>query len=127
MRFYGEVAAEVKVIDMARPPKCRVVDQEPAVTYYKPRGIPLRKLEEITLTVEGLEAIRLSDIHGLDQDEAARRMGISRQTFGRILANARRIVATAVVNGLGLRIEGGNYVLAKEMEDRVRHQEDMKK
>ncbi len=103
---------------MARPPKCRVVDQEPAVTYYKPRGIPLRKLEEITLTVEGLEAIRLSDIHGLDQDEAARRMGISRQTFGRILANARRIVATAVVNGLGLRIEGGNYVLAKEIEER---------
>ncbi len=97
---------------MARPPKCRIVDREPAVTYFKPRGVPLRELDEVTLTVEGAEALRLSEIEGLDQDSAAERMGISRQTFGRILAEARRTVATAVVEGLGLRIEGGNYKLA---------------
>ncbi len=101
---------------MARPPKCRIVDQEPAVTYFKPRGIPLRKLDEVTLTVEGLEAIRLSDVDGLDQDAAAKRMGISRQTFGRILAQARNTVARSIVEGLGLKIEGGHYVLSSEQQ-----------
>ena len=101
---------------MARPPKCRIVDQEPSVTYFKPRGIPLRKLDEITLSVEGLEAIRLSDVNGLDQDAAAKRMGISRQTFGRILAIARNTVARSIVEGLGLKIEGGHYVLSSEAD-----------
>ncbi len=100
---------------MARPPKCRLVGREPSVTYFKPRGIPLRDLDEVTLTVEGLEALRLSEIEGLDQDTAAVRMGISRQTFGRILAEARRTVALAVVEGLGLRIEGGNYKLVSHL------------
>ncbi len=94
---------------MPRPPKCRLVTQKPAVTYFKPRGIPLRQLDEVTLTVEGLEAIRLSDLEGLDQDQAASQMGISRQTFGRVLAEARRAVARAIVEGNGLRIEGGHY------------------
>ena len=101
---------------MARPPKCRLVCREPDVTYFKPRGVPLRDLDEVTLTVEGLEALRLSEIEGLDQDEAAARMGISRQTFGRILAEARRTVARAVVNGMGLRIEGGNYKVVKSAQ-----------
>ncbi len=100
---------------MPRPPKWRIVNQEPTVTYFKPRGIPLRRLNEVTLTVEGLEAIRLSDIEDLDQDKAAARMGISRQTFGRILSTARKTVATAIVQGLGLRIEGGNYLLAEQL------------
>ena len=98
---------------MARPPKCRIVDREPAVTYFKPRGIPLRNLEEVTLTVEGAEALRLSEIEGLDQDSASERMGVSRQTFGRVLGEARKTVARAVVEGLGLRIEGGNYKIAE--------------
>lgn len=101
---------------MARPPKCRIVDQEPSVTYFKPRGVPLRKLEEIILSVEELEAIRLSDVNGLDQDAAARRMGISRQTFGRILSKARNTVARSIVEGLGLKIEGGNYMLSADAE-----------
>jgi len=94
---------------MPRPPKCRLVTQKPTVTYFKPRGIPLRQLEEVTLTVEGLEAIRLSDLEGLDQDQAASRMGISRQTFGRVLSEARKAVAKAIVEGCGLRIDGGHY------------------
>jgi predicted DNA-binding protein (UPF0251 family) len=96
---------------MARPPKWRKVDQEPAVTYFKPKGIPLRSLDEVVLTVEGLEALRLSDVEEMDQDAAAVRMGISRQTFGRILATARKTVSVAIVKGMGLRIEGGNYIL----------------
>ena len=96
---------------MARPPKWRKVDQEPAVTYLKPRGIPVRGLDEVILTVEGFEALRMSDVEGMDQDAAAIRMGISRQTFGRILATARKTVSTAIVKGIGLRIEGGNYII----------------
>lgn len=76
----------------------------------------MRRLNEVTLTVEGLEALRLSDVEGLDQDKASAQMGISRQTFGRILATARKTVATAIVQGLGLRIEGGNYLLAEQLK-----------
>jgi predicted DNA-binding protein (UPF0251 family)/predicted Fe-Mo cluster-binding NifX family protein len=81
----------------------------PKVNYFKPRGVPLRDLAEVTLSVEGLEALRLAEIAGLEQEEAARVMNISRQTFGRVLSAARRAVARAVVLGQALRIEGGDY------------------
>ena len=61
------------------------------------------------LSIEGLEAIRLSDFEGLDQETGAERMNVSRQTFGRILAEARSIVADALVMGKVLRIEGGHF------------------
>ena len=61
------------------------------------------------LSVEELEAIRLSDFEGLDQESAANLMEVSRQTYGRILARARRIVSEALVTGKALRIEGGDY------------------
>lgn len=66
-------------------------------------------LKEVRLSVEGCEALRLSEILGLDQDSAATRMKISRHTFGRILATARKTVAEAVVLGMALRIEGGAF------------------
>jgi predicted DNA-binding protein (UPF0251 family) len=66
-------------------------------------------MEEVVLPLEGLEAIRLSDFEGLDQEAAAVRMNVSRQTFGRILMEARAIVAEALVLGRVLRIEGGHY------------------
>lgn len=96
---------------MVRPRKCRLVTNVPKVNYFKPRGIPLLSLEETTLSVEGLEALRLVEIAGLDQEEAAGLMNVSRQTFGRVLAAARQVVARAVVQGLALRIEGGDYAL----------------
>ncbi len=61
------------------------------------------------MPVEGLEAIRLSDFQGLDQETAAAKMNISRQTFGRVLAEARAIVADALVMGKVLKIEGGHF------------------
>jgi predicted DNA-binding protein (UPF0251 family) len=79
----------------------------PAVTYYKPRGVPLRTLEQVGLTVDELEAIRLADLEGLYQEAAAEKMNVSRQTFGRILEAAHRKVADALVNGKALSIEGG--------------------
>ncbi|MFH1875187.1 MAG: DUF134 domain-containing protein [Pseudomonadota bacterium] len=92
---------------MVRPHINRRIRGEPAVTYFKPQGIPLRVLEEINLTLDGLEALKLADEQGLYHDAAAKKMGVSRPTFGRILAQARKTVATAIIQGKALRIEGG--------------------
>ena len=99
---------------MVRPKKNRTVAFDPDVSYFKPRGIPLRNLEEVCLTVDELEAIRLSDGMGLSQEEAGRRMEVSRATFGRIIQNARQLVADALVNGKAIRIEGGTYRISKD-------------
>lgn len=96
---------------MPRPTKCRLVKFLPEVTYFKPRGVPMWDLEQVSLNLEGFEALRLVDVEGLNQAQAARRMNISRQTFGRILARARNAVATAVTGGLALSIEGGSYMV----------------
>src|SRR4030043_112375 len=97
---------------MSRPPKCRRVAFLPGVTYFKPAGIPLRALQEIRLTVEEAEAIRLKDLEGLEQEEGAEKMGISRPTFQRILASARQKVTDGLLNGKAIRIEGGDFELA---------------
>lgn len=83
----------------------RRVSHAPPVRDFKPCGIPRRALREVYLPAEGLEAMRLSDLEGLDQAEAAQRMGVSRQTFGRILAAGRRVVTEALAEGLALRIK----------------------
>lgn len=96
---------------MSRPRKCRRVCFQPGVNYFKPRGIPLRCLEDVTITVEELEAIRLADGLGLEQEAAGEQMKVSRQTFGRILLSARKKVAEALISGKALRIEGGDYAM----------------
>ncbi len=97
---------------MPRPRKPRFVRAEPVTRYFKPQGIPLRDLESVVLSVEELEALRLVDDEGLYQEAAAERMEVSRQTFQRVLREARRKVADVLVNGKALGIEGGDYVLA---------------
>lgn len=104
---------------MPRPPKCRFIERLPHVTYFKPRGVPMTELEEAVLSLEGLEALRLVDIEGLDQDKASEKMNVSRQTFGRILAAARQTLARAVVLGQALRIEGGNYVIRGRVQEAI--------
>ncbi|RJP26055.1 MAG: DUF134 domain-containing protein [Candidatus Abyssobacteria bacterium SURF_5] len=94
---------------MARPKNCRMVSEMPGVVYFKPRGIPLTDLEEVVLTVDEFEAIRLADLEGLYQAAAAERMKISRPTFGRILESAHQKVAEALAQGKALKIEGGAY------------------
>jgi predicted DNA-binding protein (UPF0251 family) len=79
----------------------------PKATYFTPQGIPLCELVEIRLSIEGLEALRLADMEGLTTEAAAVGMGVSRHTFGRVLAEARTRVARALVGGAALRIEGG--------------------
>jgi len=82
------------------------------VTYFKPAGIPLANLQEVRLSIEEAEAIRLKDIEGLEQDDGAQKMSISRSTFARILLSARQKMADALLNGKAIRIEGGNYEMA---------------
>jgi predicted DNA-binding protein (UPF0251 family) len=94
---------------MVRPKKCRIVSSLPDVTYFKPAGIPLHFLDEVCLSVEELEAIRLKDLEDLEQVEGAKRMGISRPTFQRVLTSARKKVADALLHGKAIRIEGGSY------------------
>ncbi len=97
---------------MARPKQCRRVGSTPESNYFKPRGIPLSVLEEVVLTVDEFEAIRLADLEGLYQEQAARRMNVSRQTFGRIIEAAHKKVADALVKGKALKIEGGEFEIA---------------
>jgi len=97
---------------MARPQKNRIVAFNPNVSYFKPRGIPLLELDEVGLTVDEREAIRLADLQGLSHEEAGRQMGVSRATFGRIVQRARYAVADALINGKAINVEGGNYQLA---------------
>jgi predicted DNA-binding protein (UPF0251 family) len=94
-----------------RPRKPRFVQGGPMANTFKPQGIPGRDLEEVVLPIEGLEALRLSDLEKLDQGTAAVRMNVSRQTFGRVLAEARQVVAEALVLGKMIRIQGGSYTL----------------
>lgn len=81
----------------------------------------MRMLKVSRLSFEELEAIRLADVEGLSQLDGAEQMGVSRATFGRVLAEARSAVAHALTNGWSIRIEGGHYSLAEEEQECPRH------
>lgn len=101
---------------MPRPVKPRCVAFMPDVTYFKPAGVPMSELDEVCIGVDELEALRLKDIEGLEQEECAQRMGIAQSTFQRILTSARGKVAHALVVGKAIRIEGGHYRFTQPSE-----------
>jgi len=101
---------------MARPKCCRTIGKRPACRGFKPVGVPASAFGEIVLSMDEFEAIRLADQLGLYQEQAAGRMNVSRQTFGRIVQTARRKVAHALVEGFALRVEGGAIRIP---EDRI--------
>lgn len=92
---------------MARPEKKRKIRCNPASYYFKPRGISLADLDEIELAQDELEAIRLADLNGLFQEDAAAKMLVSRATFGRIITRAHQKIANAIINGKSIRIAEG--------------------
>ena len=98
---------------MARPRNCRRVQALPGSEYFRPQGIPLSMLEEITLTIDEFEAIRLADLENLYQEQAAAKMKVSRPTFGRIIESAHQKVAEALVKGKALKVEGGDFEMAE--------------
>ena len=96
---------------MARPVKLRCVAQLPSVGFFRPVGVPASVLQRVCLSLEEVEAIRLKDLEGLEQEECAARMHISRPTFHRVVGLARRKLADALFNGKAILIEGGNFSL----------------
>ncbi len=92
---------------MARPARVRHVAKHPRIHGLKPLGIPMTELEVLSLQVDELEALRLADREGLYQEEAAKRMGVSRVTFGRILQRARAKVAEAILDGKAVIVSDG--------------------
>ena len=89
---------------MPRPRLCRRVKFNPHIVYFKPQGVPMTMLDEIELTAEELEALRLKNIKNLDQSKSAKLMKTSRSTFQRILTSAYKKITKALVNGKAIKI-----------------------
>lgn len=87
-----------------RPRKFRRIEFEPDVRYFKPRGVPLRLLDEVVLTPEEVETIRLKDVLGLDQIDAAKKMNTSQSTFQRIIFSAHKKISQAIIEGKAIKI-----------------------
>lgn len=102
---------------MPRKTKCRRVGHVPRANYFKPAGIPVADLDEVILKIEEAEALRLKDLLGLEQVECAQSMGISRTTFQRILVDAHRKVADAIINGKALMVQGGDYHFDRDLTE----------
>ncbi|MBN2574134.1 MAG: DUF134 domain-containing protein [Deltaproteobacteria bacterium] len=92
---------------MPRPFCCRRIAGVPAASVFEPLGVPLVALNEVVMSLDEFEAMRLVDLDGLYQEQAAERMNVSRTTVGRIIDSAHRKVADAIAHGKALRIEGG--------------------
>ena len=92
---------------MPRPKRCRRVCCDPEHRFFKPQGIPLSRLEWIDMALDELEALRLSDVVGLSQADAAKRMDISQPTFNRILNSARNKISRCIIEGFALRVDAG--------------------
>lgn len=98
---------------MGRPRRKRRIRFIPGVTYFKPVGVPLAYLEEVRLTIDELEALRLIDFDGKDQTKAAEKMNVSQSTVQRILSSARKKVAQGLVLGQAIRVKGGEEYMAQ--------------
>ncbi|MFH0883352.1 MAG: DUF134 domain-containing protein [bacterium] len=94
---------------MPRPHIVREVSGNPVVKVFKPLGVPVSELDHVELTLDELEALRLAHLKGFYQVAISRRMGVSRQTVGRILESAHHKVTQAIVEGMTLSIGGGTY------------------
>lgn len=89
---------------MPRPRLCRKIDFNPSITYFKPQGIPMRKLEIVELSIEEIEAYRLRHTNDMEQQEAAKKMNTSTSTYQRILYSAYKKIADALIKGKAIKI-----------------------
>ena len=101
---------------IGRPKKYRIIRHDPKVSFFSPRGRPGRP-DEVALTMDEFEAIRLADNLDLSQKEAAKSMRVSQQTFSRILKKGRKIMADAIAHGKSIKIRGGFYVINSQQEN----------
>jgi len=100
---------------MPRPRICRRIGFRFRVNSFKPAGMPLKQLEELQLTKDELEAVRLIDLENIEQKKAGEQMKISQPTLSRLLTSARKKIADALVNGKAITIRGGNYKFFKRL------------
>ena len=98
---------------MPRPCCPRRIAGRPVAVVFKPAGIPMREIEEVVLALDEFEAVRLADLDGRYQEEAAGLMNVSRPTFSRVIESAHRKLADVLVHGKALRIEGGPVQLGR--------------
>jgi predicted DNA-binding protein (UPF0251 family) len=96
-----------------RPKKIKVIEKAPEISSFSPRGKPGRP-DEVEISLEEFEALRLSDYLGQSQTQASASMAISQQTFSRIIKKARKAVAEALVRGKRIMIHGGSFYLTKD-------------
>jgi predicted DNA-binding protein (UPF0251 family) len=101
-----------------RPKQFRWIENIPEVTNFNPAGTSGGKVEQVHLTFDELEAIRLADLEGLYQENAAEKLKVSRQTFGRIINSAHKKIAEALVLGKSIKIQGGE-IMAMEQGQRM--------
>jgi predicted DNA-binding protein (UPF0251 family) len=93
-----------------RPKKTRIIQEDPRISQFSPRGRPGRP-DESSLSLDEFEALRLADFLGLSQVDASKSMRVSQQTFSRIIKRARKIIADCLVHGKIIRIQGGRYLI----------------
>ncbi len=101
---------------MPRPQKCRQIESNPEVICFKPAGIRMQDLDEIVLTIDEYEAVRLADYLGLYQEKAAEQMNVSRQTFGNIINSAHKKIAECLVKSKALKIAGGKVEISPNLK-----------
>ena len=100
---------------MKKPYRTRKVNQPPLFTNFKPSGIQRKFLKKTELSIDEFEAIRLADYAGMEHQEAADNMQISRPTFTRLIKKARQKIAHAIIDGMELVIVGGNIELVNSL------------
>lgn len=97
---------------MPRRRCCGMIAEEPVCCNFMPsKARQADEQDMLILRLEELEAIRLKDYKGLEQAECAKEMGLTRPTFQRILQSARLKIAAALVEGRGLHITGGDFIM----------------
>ncbi len=99
---------------MPRPKQDRKISNPPLMQGFKPYGIPRRSVSSVSLQYDEYESIRLLDYAGMNQDQAAEQMNVSRPTLTRIYEKARKTIAQALVEGKTIAIDGGNVQFEKQ-------------
>ena len=105
---------------MVRPIRIRNIFFQPNATYFKPAGIPMVNLKETVLSFDEVEAMRLVDFEGMEQDSAGKKMKISQSTLSRLLKSGRKKLTEAIVNGQAIKIQGGNFKMIRPTGRRFR-------
>jgi hypothetical protein len=113
-------------LEVPRPFCCRRIAGRPTASIFKPIGVPVLELEEVVMSLDEFEAVRLADLDGLYQEQAAKQMNVSRTTFSRIIDAAHRKMADAIVHGKALRIEGGPVQVSGRRCCRMHDEERLK-